>query len=104
MNISFTIPDELDADFIAAVRLIIPNRPDLSDARVIKKYLRSQIATMLDAYKQDLVVGALKTQLETTRQQSNTLMQDWHTAQQAYSSALRDYNATFIPTPTGPEE
>ena len=104
MNISFTIPDELDVDLIAAVRGVIPDRPDLSDARVIKKHLKNLIAAMIDAHKKELAVGATRTQVETLRLQSNTLVQNLATAREDYRAAREAYEAGFTPTSTGPEE
>ena len=74
MNISFNIADDIGAEFVSAVRLQV-NRPDLSDSRIINKFLKRVITDTVNDYRRHLALATEESELATLTAQQISNMQ-----------------------------
>lgn len=100
MNISFNITDELGDTFISASRWKI-DRPDISDTRVVNKYLKNCIGELVDSYVKNQAIGVDEQVLLELRSQATTISNQLFTAERAYHEKKRVFEAGFTPTDTG---
>lgn len=68
MNISFNVTNEIGAKYLAAVRWNI-GRPDLTDEKIMNKYLKRCIASLIDEHARYLAIGKDETAVNTLKQQ-----------------------------------
>lgn len=80
MTISFNLKDELVPAFIAGCRWKI-DRPDLNDNKIMAKYLKQQIARLIDAKAYDVAIGVEELGVKTAESEFNSAVSN-HIAKQ----------------------
>jgi len=100
MTINFNIDDVVGADYLLAVRWAI-DRLDLNDNRIMNKYLKQKIASLIDDHKRYLAIGADLAQVQTSKDQATAKQLQAINAEFAYLEKKRLFELGFVSSDPG---
>lgn len=100
MNISFNITDNIGESFISASRWKI-DLPEISDNRVMIKYLKNCIGELVDSYAKYKAIGNDEQNLQDLKSQALTISNQLFVAERSYYDKKKSFESGYTPTDTG---
>ena len=85
MNINFNINDESGSAFISASRWKLNDNLS-SDTNIVKQYLKSRIALIIDSYNKNLVGSVYAQEMSVLHSQMDILQNNYFLSQSNYIS------------------
>jgi hypothetical protein len=98
MNIQFNISDDKGPALIAAARWLIPDRLDLTDDKIISKYLKQKIGELIDSHTRYLAVGIDEANFKTIQSQYKQLQYQLMAAENTFRGKLENFEKNKVPT------